>query len=83
MKSIDLDNYGTLYVGSAYEISRLYRHLKKRSIAHRAFCEDPAFNFTKYYGLAVKKFDLDGRELEDWTMLVVAGDTALAMIYDL
>lgn len=83
MKRIDLKNKGTIYIGTAYEISRLYRHFKKRSIAYNAFCGDPAYNFMKYYGLVVDKFDLEGRELEDWTMHVVAGDTALAMIYDL
>ena len=82
MKRID-ENYGTMYIGTAVEISRLYRHFKKRNIAHSAFCDEPAFNFMKYYGLVVDKFDLDGNELADWSMQVVAGDTALAMIYDL
>ena len=83
MKRIEIENNGTLFIGTAYEISRLYRHFKKRNIAHGAFCDEPAFNSMKYYGLAIDKFDLDGRELEDWTMCVVSGDTALAMIYDL
>lgn len=83
MKRIELENKGTMYIGNAYEISRLYHHFNRRSIAHNAFCGDPIFNFMKYYGLVVDKFDLDGNELEDWTMHVVTGDTALAMIYDL
>lgn len=83
MKRIELENHGTLYIGQATEISRLYRNLKVRQIAHRNFCEDPIFNFSKYYGLVISKYDLDGHEEEECTMLVVAGDTALAMIYDL
>lgn len=83
MKSIELKNHGTLYVGSAHEIIRLYRGLKKRNIAYPNFCTDPKVNFLKYYGLMIHKFDLDGNELLEWTMNVVAGDTALAMIYDL
>lgn len=83
MKSIDIENYGTMYIGKAVEISRLYRHFKKRSIAHSAFCSSPKFNFMKYYGLVVNKYDLDGNEVADWSMQVVTGDTALAMIYDL
>ena len=83
MKRVELENHGTMYIGSAYEIIRLYRCLKKRNIAYPNFCSDPKVNFLKYYGLVINKFDLDGNALEDWTMHVVAGDTALAMIYDL
>ena len=83
MKQIDLENERTIYIGTTYEISHLYRHFNKMSIAHNEFCSDPAFNFMKHCGLVVDKFDLDGRELEDWTMRIVSGDTALAMIYDL
>ena len=83
MKRIELENHGTLYIGQSTEISRLYRNLKERQIAHGNFFQDPIFNFNKYYGLVISKYDLDGHEEDEWTMLVVAGDTALAMIYDL
>ena len=83
MKRIELENHGTLYIGQATEISHSYRNLKVRQIAYGNFCEDPIFNFNKCYGLVIDKFDIDGREIDDWTMHVVSGDTALAMIYDL
>lgn len=83
MKRIELENHGTLYIGQATEISRLYRNLKVRQIACGNFCGDPIVNFNKYYGLMISKYNLDGYEEEEWTMLVVAGNTALAMIYDL
>lgn len=83
MKRIELENHGTLHIGQATEISRLYRNLKVRQISYGNFCEDPIFNFNKCYGLVISKYDLDAVVKEEWTMLVVAGDTALAMIYDL
>lgn len=87
MKKIDLNRgeleAGHLYIGTAREISRLYRNFNRREIATPAFCEPPKFNMGKYYGLAVWECDLDGRYLSIPEMNVVAGDTALAMIFDL
>lgn len=87
MKKIDLNRgeleVGYLYIGTAREISRLYRNFNRREIATPAFCEPPKFNWGKYYGLAVWECDLDGRYLSTLEMNVVAGDTALAMIFDL
>ena len=37
MKRIELENHGTLYIGQATEISRLYRNLKVRQIAYGNF----------------------------------------------
>lgn len=71
---------GFLYIGTAREISRLYRNLK---IATPAFCEPPKFNLGKYYGLVVRERDLGGRDMSIPEKHVVAGDTALAMIFDL
>lgn len=74
---------GFLYIGTAREICSLYKNLDRREIAATSFCEPPKFNMERYYGLSVRESDVDGRWFSVPKMNVVAGDTALAMIFDL
>ena len=82
MKKIELENKD-LYIGTAREICTLYKKLVDKEIAWPIFSDMPKFNMTKYYGLAVQYFDIDGEPLEVPEMQVVSGDTALAIAFDL
>lgn len=82
MKILKIET-GKLYIGNAREICSLYKNFEKREIAMPIFVDFPKFNMYKFYGLSVNTYDLwNEREIEP-EMEVVAGDTALAMIYDL
>lgn len=82
MKNIET-NTGCLFIGTAREICSLYKNFEKREIAMPTFCDFPKFNMSKFYGLSVDTYDeWNEREISP-RMMVVAGDTALAMIHNL
>ena len=82
MKAIATET-GYLFIGTAREICSLYKNFMRREIAIPAFCNFPKFNMSKYYGLSVDISD-EWNEMEIAPkMQIVAGDTALAIIYDL
>ena len=82
MKAIATET-GYLFIGTAREICSLYKNFMRREIAIPAFCNFPKFNMSKYYGLSVDIYD-EWNEMEIAPkMQIVAGDTALAIIYDL
>ena len=82
MKAIETET-GYLFIGTAREICSLYKNFMRREIAIQAFCNFPKFNMSKYYGLSVDIYD-EWNEMETAPkMQIVAGDTALAIIYDL
>lgn len=82
MKAITTET-GYLFIGTAREICSLYKNFMRREIAIPAFCNFPKFNMSKYYGLSVDIYD-EWNEMEIAPkMQIVAGDTALAIIYDL
>lgn len=82
MKNIETKT-GSLFIGTAREICSLYKNFMRREIAMPTFCDFPKFNMSKFYGLSVDTYDeWNEREIEP-KMQVVAGDTALAIIYDL
>ena len=72
MKKVDVGE-AKLYLGTAKEISHVYRHLRDSGEALARFTGMPKFNYATYYGLL----------LENGIMQVVRGDMALAIIYGL
>lgn len=83
MKKIITED-GCLYLGTAREICSLYKNFEKREIAWPIFSTFPKFNMGKYYGLYIRDYDcINERWLSIPEMQVVAGDTALAIAFDL
>ncbi len=85
MKKIELVSRNeVLFVGNAREICSLYKNFLRRGIAEPSFCDFPQFNMARFYGLCISYYD-------DWNdeyyseprMMIVAGDTALAIICNL
>ena len=83
MKKIITED-GCLYLGTAREFCSLYKNFEKREIAWPVFSDFPKFNMEKYYGLSISDYDCrNERWLSIPEMQVVAGDTALAIAFDL
>ena len=49
------DVLDTYYVGTAREITSLYKNFLKREIAYPEFCDYPKFNMNKYYCFIVEE----------------------------
>lgn len=83
MKIINVED-GKLYLGTAREICSLYKNFEKREIAWPVFSNFPKFNMERYYGLFIRDYDCIN---ECWLhipkMVVVTGDTALAIAFGL
>ena len=65
---------GTLYLGTAKEVSHAYRYMRDKEIAMPVFGSTPCFNYERHYGLLVNW---------DNEMYVVSSDMALAILFNL
>ena len=82
MKKIETKT-GNLFIGTAREICSIYKNFREREIAMPIFSDFPKFNMGKIYGLSVETYDEYTENCIFPQMSVIAGDTALAMIYEL
>ena len=73
---------GKIFIGGAREIYSLYKNLEQRKIATPVF-ENPKMNINKFYGLVIDEYDELSEKLVKPCMMVISGDTALALLYDL
>ena len=70
MKRLIDENGDMLYVGTAREISRVYRGLNRTEFATPSHCDVPKFNFGKMYGLRI-----DFTDYYNPVMWVLSADT--------
>lgn len=73
-------NDGYVYVGTAREISSLYKKFEKRELATPEFCNFPKFNMGKVYGLLVDNYDEFEHEFIDPRMRVVTLETVVDLL---
>lgn len=78
MKAKYLENMN-IYVGTAREISSLYRNFSKREVFCGSHCEFPKFNCSRMYGIIVDLGEENRRGYGIPVMHVVTTETLVRM----